>query len=88
MKKAIATAVLALVASQANADGFYQQVVGNSPQSGQEISPAATKFTYTPLYLRVVDESRQALDRGQTIKSTATRMTYTPLYLKVIGQAG
>ncbi len=52
MKMTIATILLALAAGQANADGFTQQVVGDSQSSRQEISGEATEFTYDNKYLR------------------------------------
>ncbi len=87
MKKTIAAILLALVAGQANADGFYQQVVSEGPQSTQtqEISGAVTETTYTPLYLQVVGNSRDSFNQGKDVMRTSSKSTYTPLYLQVVG---
>ncbi len=84
MKMTIATILLALAAGQANADGFYQQVVGNAPQSSQATSNVTTETTYTPLYLQVVG-NRDAIDQGKVVIRTPSKTTYTPLYLQVVG---
>ncbi len=87
MKMIIATILLALAAGQANADGFYQQVVSERPQSNQtqEISGAVTETTYTPLYLQVVGNSRDSFNQGKGVIRTPSKTTYTPLYLQVVG---
>ncbi len=83
MKSTLLTILLALTASQANADGFYQMIVGNSPQSGQEISGEPTEFTYTPLYNQVVRTSQEIAK--QETHGAPTEFTYTPLYQQVVG---
>ncbi len=87
MKMTIATMFLALVAGQASADGFYQQVASKWQQSNQtqEISEAATATSYTPLYLKVVGNSREAFNQGKVVIRTPSKTTYTPLYLQVVG---
>ncbi len=87
MKLTIATILLALAAGQANADGFYQQVVGNAPQSSQEISGEATEFTYTPLYKEVVEPDDIAKQEKE-ISRVASDFSFTPLYLTVTGHSG
>ncbi len=87
MKMIIATILLTLAAGQASADGFYQQVASNWPQSNQtqEISGAVTETTYTPLYLQVVGNSRDSFNQGKDVIRTSSKTTYTPLYLQVVG---
>ncbi len=87
MKKTIAAILLALVAGQANADGFYQQVAGNSRQYSH-VNGASTEFTYTPLYNQVVGQSREDLNQNQQAPRTASKTIYSPLYLKVRDSAG
>ncbi len=77
MKLTIATNLLALAAGQANADGFYQQVVGDAPQSNQEISGEATEFTYTPLYKEVVEPDDIAKQEKE-ISRVAPDFSFTP----------
>ncbi len=88
MKLTIATILLALAAGQASADGFYQQVVGNAPQSSQEISGEATEFTYTPLYKQVVGRSGEIAKQEKEISRVASDFSFTPLYLTVTGHSG
>jgi len=79
MKKTIATMILALAAGQASAEGFYQLVVGDAPQSDRDVSAPATEFAYTPLYLQVVGNTDFAGEVGRQVPE----FTYTPLYLQV-----
>ena len=81
MKMTIATIFLALAAGQASADRFYQQVASKWQQSNQtqEISEAATATSYTPLYLKVVGNSREAFNQGKAVIRTPSKTTYTPL---------
>lgn len=87
MKTLIATALLTLTASQAFADGFYQDVVGNRSFENEQVTSTDTKFTYTPLYNKVTNEGKRALILDEEISRTVYNVTYTPLYLKVTGQA-
>jgi len=84
MKTTLLTILLALTASQANADGFYQLVVGNSPQSSIQTSAKPTEFSYTPLYNQVVRTSQEIAK--QETHGAPTEFTYTPLYQQVVGQ--
>ncbi len=88
MKTTIATILLTLAASQANADGFYQQVIGNSQQHAQEIQGEATEFTYTPLYRQVTKQSSEISKQEMENARVVPEFAYTPLYRKVTGQAG
>jgi hypothetical protein len=83
MKMTLATIFLVLAASQANADGFYQQIIGNSPQSEQAMGNAQTEFTYTPLYRQVTENK---MDFSHQVVGGLTEFSYTPLYLKVTGK--
>lgn len=83
MKTTLLTILLALTASQANADGFYQLVVGNSPQSSMQTSAEPTEFSYTPLYNQVVRTSQEIAK--QETRGAPTEFTYTPLYQQVLG---
>ena len=88
MKTTLFTILLALTASQANADGFYQQVVSNWQQSSQaqEINGSVTETTHTPTYMQAVIQSRQVFDQGKVVIRTPSKTTYTPLYLQVVGR--
>ncbi len=87
MKKTLAITLLLLAIGQAQADGFYQQIVGDQPQSGQATG-ATTSFNYTPLYVQVMGKSRLNLNQDQKAVNTVSKTTYTPLYLKVTDSAG
>ncbi len=84
MKSTIATILLALTAGQANADGFYQQVDGNAPQSSQEISSEAIEFTYTPSYKQVVEPGEIAKQEKE-ISRVARDFSFTPPQLMFPG---
>ena len=71
MKTIILTTILVLVAGQASAEGFYQSIVGNSPQSEYEVNSDATEFTYTPLYNRVSGNPQHAVDHKQQTEQKA-----------------
>ncbi len=93
MKKTIASILFLLTASQANADGFYQQIIGVSAQTGSKINQEATEFTYTPftytpLYLQVVGNPQENPDHSERKTRFASETTFTPLYNKVMGQSG
>ncbi len=88
MKTIILSSLLVLVAGQASAEGFYQSIVGNSPQSENAASIAATEFTYTPLYNRVVGNPQRAADQKQQTEQLVSGTFATPLYAKVMGKAG
>ena len=83
MKNIISIALLILVTGSVNADGFYQAVVGNSPQADQQVNSDATEFSYTPLYNQVT-ASAKILASQESI-GPRREFTYTPLYLKVVG---
>ena len=87
MKTIILTTILVLVAGQASAEGFYQSIVGNSPQSEYEVNSDATDFTYTPLYNRVSGNPQHAVDHKQQTEQLVSGTISTPLYAKVTGNA-
>ncbi|MFQ5659280.1 MAG: hypothetical protein ACE5GZ_02570 [Gammaproteobacteria bacterium] len=83
MKTTIVAILFVLATGQANAEGFYQRVIGD--HSPQAISGKATEFTYTPLYKQVAGNPQEYAGQGQT---ASTRDDFTPLYAKVMGRAG
>ncbi len=83
MKSILTTILLVLATSQVNADGFYQAVVGNSPQADQQVNGEAKEFSYTPLYSQVT-ASAKTLASQESI-GLRSEFTYTPLYLQVVG---
>ena len=83
MRNIISTALLILVTGSVIADGFYQHVVGNSPQSNQQVNGEATEFTYTPLYHQVTSSVKKLVEQKSI--GPRTEFTYTPLYLQVVG---
>lgn len=87
MKTLIATALLTLTASQAFADGFYQDVVGDRSFENEQITSTDTGISYTPLYNKVTSDGKRAMILNEEISRTVYNVTYTPLYLKVTGQA-
>ena len=87
MKTTILSSILILVASQANAQGFYRSVVGNSPQSDTAISSDASEFTYTPLYNRVAGNPQRRPVLTQQTEQLVSGVISTPLYAKVMGNA-
>ncbi len=83
MRTIISTALLLLLSSAVNADGFYQAVVGNAPQSSQQINSEIAETHYTPLYDQVT-ASLKYLAAKETVGPSGD-FTYTPLYLQVLG---
>jgi len=83
MKTIITAILLVLATSQVNADGFYQAIVGNFPQSSQQVNSDSTEFIYTPLYNQITSSAKNLA--SQEIIGSLGEFTYTPLYLKVIG---
>jgi hypothetical protein len=82
--KSITTGIfLVLIAVQANADGFYQQIVGNAPQVNQGISSEVAETTYSPLYKQVT-ASVDIHSANETI-GPRRAFNFTPLYLQVVG---
>jgi hypothetical protein len=82
--KSITTGIfLLLVAVQANADGFYQQIVGNAPQANQGISSEVAETTYSPLYKQVT--ASVAFQSAEETIGPRREFNYTPLYLQVVG---
>ncbi len=82
MKTILTTIILVLATSQVNADGFYQAIVGNSPQSSQQVTSGSTEFSYSPLYNQVTS-SAKVLASQESI-GPRSEFTYTPLYLQVV----
>jgi len=83
MKTMITPIFLVLAMGQANADGFYQHVIANSPQSSQQANGEATEFTYTQLYHQVTSSAKRLI--AQESIGSRTEFTYTPLYIQVVG---
>lgn len=83
MKTILTTIILVLATSQVNADGFYQAIVGNSPQSSKQVSNVVSETSYSPLYNQVTS-SAKVLASQETI-GPRSEFTYTPLYLQVVG---
>ena len=82
MKTILTTIILVLATSQVNADGFYQAIVGNSPQSSKQVSNVVSETSYSPLYNQVTS-SAKVLASQETI-GPRSEFTYTPLYLQVL----
>ena len=85
MKKVLTSVVLILAAAQVNADGFYQQLIANTPQTDRATSTKISEITYTPLYEQV-RASVEQLAAGE-VHGPNPEFNYTPLYLKVVGPA-
>ncbi len=85
MKKLIASVLFTAVVSQAQAGGFYQDIVGHSPQSSDSAYNVVSEFSYTPLYLQVRGNNGRAVGINEEITRMVSHFTYTPLYLTVIG---
>lgn len=80
MKTTMATLLILLLNSQAQAEGFYQQVVGDAPQSVTSDYSADTTFSYSPLYQQVLSHNAGFIDAaGKLVKE----FSYSPLYLQV-----
>ena len=83
MKTTIATIMVLLLGSQVQAEGFYQQLIGNTPQSMTSDNSVDTEFSYSPLYQQVIShETRMGRATGNLVKECS----YTPLYLQVTGE--
>jgi hypothetical protein len=83
MKTTIATIMILLLSTQAQAEGFYQQLIGNTPQSMTADNSVDTDFSYSPLYQQVTShDSRFVSETGSLVKE----FSYTPLYLQVKGE--
>jgi hypothetical protein len=83
MKIVTTTIFLTLVTLQANADGFYQQIVGDAPQAMTQEYNATEKTSFSPLYNKVTS-SVAGLKAEETI-GPRTEFSFTPLYQKVVG---
>lgn len=83
MKTTLAAAFVVLLSGQVQASGFYQDVVGNAPQSHDDNYTVNHQSGYTPLYEKVLShDPRFVSEQGTRVE----HFTYTPLYLKVTGQ--
>jgi len=82
MKLVTTTIFLALVSIHANADGFYQQIVGDAPQAVGQDSTATQTTNYSPLYNKVTS-SVAGLAVEESI-GPGTEFSYTPLYQRVV----
>ena len=83
MQTILTTLIFDLEKSPVNADGFYQAVVGNSPQSSQQVNGNSTEFSYSPLYNQVTSSAKNLA--SQESIGSRSEFTYTPLYLQVVG---
>lgn len=82
MKTLITAGVIALAASQAQAEGFYQDVVSNNRAASVEIRVNAPSDFVSPLY-QVVSGERAETTGMPTV--AGTKSSYTPLYRAVTG---
>ena len=83
MKTTIATILVLLLGSQVQAEGFYQQLIGNTPQATTSDNSVDIEFSYSPLYQQVTShDSRFISETGNLVKE----FSYTPLYLQVRGK--
>jgi len=85
MKATVTLILLSMAAAQANAEGFYQMVVGNAPQAAPVSDRQSHGDSYTPLYEQVIRQSR-AIAAGEVRDARlADSSDLTPLYRRVIG---
>ena len=81
MKAIIITAIILLLSAQVQATGFYQAIVGETPQQHSNYT-TEHEFSYSPLYEKVIGHHPDFVaDPG----SRVDYFSYTPLYLKVLG---
>lgn len=85
MKATIAVILLTLAAGQANAEGFYQMVVGNQPQAVQPSAGQSHATDYSPLYEQVTSQSRTIANGESRTFKLAASSDVTPLYRQVSG---
>jgi hypothetical protein len=84
MKTIITAVLIGVASSQAQAEGFYQMVVGDRPQSAQ-VGEQVHGDEFSPLY-RTVSETSRALAIGEVrTHSVASKDNRTPLELQVFG---
>ena len=83
MKTTLTAAFAVLLSTQVQATGFYQDVVGNAPQSHDDNYVVNTDSSHTPLYEKVISHDPRFLAEPGTL---VRDFSYTPLYLKVTGQ--
>jgi hypothetical protein len=85
MKATITAIVLTLSAAQANAEGFYQMVVGNAPQADQGTATQVHREDFSPLYDQVTRESRKLANGEVRTGALIADADFTPLYRQVRG---
>jgi hypothetical protein len=85
MKATVAAIVLTLTAAQANAEGFYQMVVGNAPQADRGTASQVHRDDFSPLYDRVTRESRKLANGEVRTRTLIADADFTPLYRQVRG---
>ena len=85
MKATVATIVLTLIAAQANAEGFYQMVVGNAPQTDRGAAIQTHGDDFSPLYDQVTRESRNIANDEVRNRALIADADFTPLYRQVKG---
>ncbi len=84
MKTIITAVLIGVVSAQAQAEGFYQMVVGNQPQSTQ-VGAQNHGDEFSPLYQTVTEASRAVVIGEFRTKSVARRNVATPLERQVLG---
>ncbi len=83
MKTSLTAALVVLLSSQVQASGFYQDIVGNAPQSHNDEYSVNHETVYSPLYEKVIaHDPRFVAEKGTRVEN----FSYTPLYLRVTGQ--
>jgi hypothetical protein len=87
MKYPVAILLLALASGQAQANGLYQAVAGDSIRIRAQTSAVPGTSVQTPLYRQVTGtrDHLMGLERGHARLVPA--FTHTPLYRKVSGQS-
>ncbi|MBI1731800.1 MAG: hypothetical protein HYR49_03395 [Gammaproteobacteria bacterium] len=85
MKATVAVILLTLAAGQANAEGFYQMVVGNAPQAVQLSTGQSHGTNHSPLYEQVTSQSRAIANGESRTFTLAASSDATPLYRQVSG---
>ena len=82
MKAIITSAVIAMAASQVQAEGFYQDVAASNSAERIEIRVNAPSDFVSPLY-RAITGDKKVNVRGNTVADNTT--TYSILYKTVTG---
>ena len=85
MKATIAAIFLTLSTAQANAEGFYQMVVGNAPQADRGTATQVHRDDLSPLYDQVTHPSRNIANGEVRTGALIADADFTPLYRQVNG---